>query len=206
MATYFNEPSHTFSEYLLIPGYTDERCIPQNVSLRTPLVKYRKGKEECPIMMNIPMTSAIMQSVSDDRMAIALAKEGGISFIYGSQSIEDQAAMVARVKGYKAGFVVSDSNLTPDSTLADVLALAEEKGHSTMAVILALSPSSGARGFQKLWLLGALEHRLHSCGSVAWIPRGTWDLPGPGTTPSSPALAGRFFTTEPPGKPYLFPP
>ena len=134
MATYFNEPSHTFSEYLLIPGYTDERCIPQNVSLRTPLVKYRKGKEECPIVMNIPMTSAIMQSVSDDKMAIALAKEGGISFIYGSQSIEDQAAMVARVKSYKAGFVVSDSNLTPDSTLADVLALVEENGHSTMAV------------------------------------------------------------------------
>ncbi len=134
MATYFNEPSHTFSEYLLIPGYTDERCLPQNVSLRTPLVKYRKGKEECPLMMNIPMTSAIMQSVSDDKMAIALAKEGGISFIYGNQTIEDQAAMVARVKSYKAGFVVSDSNLTPDSTLADVLELVEEKGHSTMAV------------------------------------------------------------------------
>ena len=134
MATYFNEPSHTFSEYLLIPGYTDERCLPQNVSLRTPLVKYRKGEEECPLMMNIPMTSAIMQSVSDDRMAIALAKEGGISFIYGNQTIEDQAAMVARVKSYKAGFVVSDSNLTPDSTLADVLELVEEKGHSTMAV------------------------------------------------------------------------
>jgi IMP dehydrogenase len=134
MATYFSEPSHTFSEYLLVPGYTDERCLPQNVSLRTPLVKYRKGEEECPIMMNIPMTSAIMQSVSDDKMAIALAKEGGISFIYGSQSIEDEAAMVARVKGYKAGFVVSDSNLTPESTLADVLALYEEKGHSTMAV------------------------------------------------------------------------
>ena len=134
MATYFNEPSHTFSEYLLIPGYTDERCIPSNVSLRTPLVKYRKGEEECPLMMNIPMVSAIMQSVSDDKMAIALAKEGGVSFIYGSQSIEDEAAMVARVKSYKAGFVVSDSNLTPDSTLADVLALVEEKGHSTMAV------------------------------------------------------------------------
>ena len=134
MATYLTEPSHTFSEYLLIPGYSDERCIPSNVSLRTPLVKYRKGKEECPIMMNIPMTSAIMQSVSNDTMAIALAKEGGISFIYGNQSIEDEAAMVARVKNYKAGFVVSDSNLTPDNTLADVLALVEEKGHSTMAV------------------------------------------------------------------------
>ena len=134
MATYFNEPSHTFSEYLLIPGYTDERCIPANVSLRTPLVKYKKGKEECPIMLNIPMTSAIMQSVSDDRMAIALAKEGGISFIYGSQSIEDEAAMVARVKGYKAGFVVSESNLTPDQSLKDVLLLVEKNGHSTMAV------------------------------------------------------------------------
>ncbi len=134
MATYFTEPSHTFSEYLLIPGYTDERCIPANVSLRTPLVKYRKGEEECPICLNIPMTSAIMQSVSNDGLAIALAKEGGLSFIYGSQSIEDEAAMVARVKNYKAGFVVSDSNLTPENTLADVLALVEAKGHSTMAV------------------------------------------------------------------------
>ncbi len=134
MATYLTEPSHTFSEYLLIPGYTDERCVPQNVSLRTPLVKYRPDTEECPIMMNIPMTSAIMQSVSNDTLAIALAKEGGVSFIYGSQSIEAQAAMVARVKGYKAGFVVSDSNLTPSSTLADVLDLVEENGHSTMAV------------------------------------------------------------------------
>ena len=134
MATYFTEPSHTFSEYLLVPGYTDERCIPQNVSLKTPLVKYRKGEEECPLMLNIPMVSAIMQSVSNDTMAIALAKEGGISFIYGNQSIEDEAAMVARVKGYKAGFVVSDSNLTPDNTLADVLALVEKNGHNTMAV------------------------------------------------------------------------
>ena len=134
MAMYFSEPSHTFSEYLLVPGYTDENCIPKNVSLKTPLVKYRKGQEECPLSLNIPMTSAIMQSVSNDTMAIALAKEGGISFIYGSQTIEDEAAMVARVKSYKAGFVVSDSNLTPDATLADVLALVELNGHSTMAV------------------------------------------------------------------------
>ena len=134
MATYFQEPSRTFSEYLLIPGYTDERCIPANVSLKTPLVKYRKGEEECPLSLNIPMTSAIMQSVSNDTLAIALAKEGGVSFIYGSQSVEDEALMVARVKNYKSGFVVSDSNLTPNDTLEDVLALAEEKGHSTMAV------------------------------------------------------------------------
>ena len=133
MAFYFKEPSHTFSEYLLVPGYSSAECIPSNVSLRTPLVKFKKG-EESEIYMNIPMTSAIMQSVSDDKMAVALAREGGISFIYGSQSIENEAAMVARVKAYKAGFVVSDSNITPAGTLADILALKEKTGHSTVAV------------------------------------------------------------------------
>ncbi len=134
MAFYYKEPSRTFSEYLLVPGYTGEGCIPANVCLKTPLVKYRKGEEEPSISLNIPLTSAIMQSVSNDTLAIALAKEGGISFIYGSQSIEDEAAMVARVKSHKAGFVVSDSNLKIDSTLSDVLELVEEKGHNTMAV------------------------------------------------------------------------
>ena len=133
MAFYYSEPSHTFSEYLLVPGYTAPECIPANVSLRTPLVKFKKG-EESPIYLNIPMVSAIMQSVSDDRMAIALAKEGGISFIYGSQSVEDEAAMVARVKGYKAGFVTSDSNLPPTGTLQDVLDLKKRNGHSTVAI------------------------------------------------------------------------
>ena len=134
MAYYFSEPSHTFSEYLLVPGYSSEECIPSKVSLRTPVVKYRKGEEEPALSMNIPMVSAIMQSVSGERMAVALATEGGNSFIYGSQSIEDEAAMVARVKHHKAGVVPSDSNLRPDQTLADVLALKEQTGHSTMAV------------------------------------------------------------------------
>ena len=134
MAFYYSEPSHTFSEYLLIPGYTSEECVPANVSLRTPLVKYRKGVEEPAISLNIPLTSAVMQSVSNDTLAIALAKEGGISFIFGSQSIESQAAMVAKVKGYKAGFVVSASNLTPDHTLSDVLALKAKNGFSTVAI------------------------------------------------------------------------
>ena len=134
MAYYYPEPSHTFSEYLLIPGYTSEDCIPANVSLKTPLTKFRKGLEEPAISLNIPLTSAIMQSVSNDTLAIALAKEGGLSFIYGSQSIEAQAQMVAKVKGYKAGFVVSASNLTPDNTLADVLALKAKNGFSTMAI------------------------------------------------------------------------
>ncbi len=133
MAYYYSEPSHTFSEYLLVPGYTSEKCIPANVTLRTPLVKFKKG-ETSAINLNIPLVSAIMQSVSDSGMAIALAKEGGISFIYGSQSIEDEAAMVAKVKNYKAGFVVSDSNLRPESTLGDVLRLVEKTGHSTIAI------------------------------------------------------------------------
>ena len=134
MAYYYPEPSHTFSEYLLIPGYTSEDCIPDRVSLRTPLTKYRKGVEEPAISLNIPLTSAIMQSVSNDSLAIALAKEGGISFIFGSQSIESQAAMVAKVKSHKAGFVVSASNLTPEHTLADVLELKERNGFSTVAI------------------------------------------------------------------------
>ncbi len=133
MAYYYPECSHTFNEYLLVPGYSSAECIPANVSLKTPLVRYKRGEEPA-ISMNIPLVSAIMQSVSGDRLAVALAQEGGVSFIYGSQSIEDEAAMVAKVKGYKAGFVRSDSNLRPDQTLADVLALKEENGHSTVAI------------------------------------------------------------------------
>ena len=133
MATYINEPSHTFNEYLLIPGYSSAECVPAAVSLKTPLVKYKKGEEPA-ISLSIPMVSAIMQSVSGDRLAIALAKSGGVSFIYGSQTIEQEAAMVAKVKAYKSGFVPSDSNVRPDQTLADVLRLKEETGHSTIAV------------------------------------------------------------------------
>lgn len=133
MAYYFNEVSHTFNEYLLVPGYSSAECIPANVSLKTPLVKFKKGEEPA-ISMNIPLTSAIMQSVSGDKLAVALAREGGVSFIYGSQSIEDEAAMVERAKSYKAGFVVSESNVTPDSTLKDILELKAKNGHSTVAV------------------------------------------------------------------------
>lgn len=133
MAFYFNEPSRTFSEYLLVPGYSCPECVPEKVSLKTPLVKHKKG-EKPELYINIPMTSAIMQSVSDDKMAVALAREGGVSFIFGSQSIESQAAMVEKVKAYKAGFVVSDSNVSPDETLGDILALKAKTGHSTVAV------------------------------------------------------------------------
>ncbi len=133
MATFINEPAHTFNEYLLIPGYSSSECVPANVTLKTPLVKYKKG-EESAITMNIPLVSAIMQAVSGDRLAVALATQGGVSFIYGSQSVEDEAAMVKRAKSYKAGFVKSDSNIRPDATLADVIAITERTGHSTLAV------------------------------------------------------------------------
>ena len=133
MAYIYQEPSHTFGEYLLVPGYSSAQCIPANVSLKTPVVKFKKGEQPA-ISMNIPLVSAIMQSVSDDKMAVALAKEGGISFIYGSQTVEQEAEMVRKVKSYKAGYVTSDSNLSPEMTLADVLALKEKTGHSTMPV------------------------------------------------------------------------
>ncbi|MBO5513064.1 MAG: IMP dehydrogenase [Mogibacterium sp.] len=133
MATVLKEPSRTFNEYLLIPGYSSSEARPDNVSLRTPVVKFKKGEEPA-LSMNIPLTSAVMQAVSDNNMAVALAKEGGISFIFGSQSIESQAEMVRKAKSYKAGFVPSDSNLKPTDTLQDVLNLKEEKGHSTIAI------------------------------------------------------------------------
>lgn len=133
MAFFYTEPSRTFDEYLLIPGYSSSECVPANVSLKTAVTRYCKGGEPA-ISMNVPLTSAIMQSVSDDRMAVALAKEGGISFVFCSQSVAAQAAMVARAKSYKAGFVVSDSNIQPQETLAEVLEITERNGHSTIAV------------------------------------------------------------------------
>lgn len=133
MAKYLNDISRTFSEYLLIPGLTTKGCTPDLVSLKTPLVKFKKG-ETSDITLNIPFVSAIMQSVSDDNMAIALAKNGGISFIFGSQPIDEQVEMVRKVKKYKSGFVISDANLTPEQTISDMIAIKEKNGHSTFGV------------------------------------------------------------------------
>ena len=154
MATFINEPSHTFNEYLLIPGYSSSECIPANVSLKTPLVRYKRG-EESAITMNIPLVSAIMQSVSGDRLAVALATEGGVSFIYGSQSIKDEADMVARAKNHKAGFVKSDSNVSVDATLADIIALKEKTGHSTVAVT-----SDGTADGKLLGIVTSRDYRV----------------------------------------------
>ncbi|MGD0727795.1 MAG: IMP dehydrogenase [Spirochaetia bacterium] len=154
MAFFYPEPSHTFSEYLLIPNLTRKECSADSVSLSAPLVRFAKGHEPG-IQLNIPFTSAIMQSVSDSSMAIALARCGGIAFIFVSQPIGSQAAMVERVKKFKAGFVVSDSNIRPDATLRDVLALRERTGHTTMAVT-----SDGTPTGQLLGMLTSRDYRL----------------------------------------------
>ena len=133
MAVYCKDVSRTFGEYLIIPGYSSKDCVASNVSLKTPAVRFKRG-ETPSVTLNLPLVSAIMQSVSDNKMAVALAREGGLSFIYASQSIESEAEMVAKVKSYKAGFVVSEANLSHDMTLADVLALKQRTGHSTMSV------------------------------------------------------------------------
>ena len=145
MAIYLNDVSRTFGEYLLIPGLTTKQCIPTNVSLKTPLVKHKAGEKPA-IELNIPFVSAIMQSVSGPKLAIELARNGGLSFIFGSQTIENQAEMVRKVKKFKAGFVTSDSNLTPDHTLADVLQLIARTGHSTIGITHDGSPNGRLLG------------------------------------------------------------
>ncbi len=145
MAKIISEVSHTFGEYLLIPGLTTKQCIPSNVCLKTPLVKYKKG-EKSAINLNIPFVSAIMQAVSDSGLAIELARNGGLSFIFGSQPIESQAEMVRKVKNFKAGFVISDSNVTPETTLADAIDLIQTTGHSTIGVTTDGTPNGKLEG------------------------------------------------------------
>ena len=165
MAYIFEEPSHTFDEYLLVPGYTGPDCIPANVSLQTPVVRYnKKAGEKCPLTMNIPMTSAVMQAVSDDKLAVALAKEGGISFIFGSQTIENQAAMVARVKAYKAGFVSSDTNIRPEQTLGELVEAIEKTGHSTVAVT-----EDGTANGKLLGIITERDFRINHCAAGAKV-------------------------------------
>lgn len=153
MAKYIEDVSRTFSEYLLVPGLTSKNSIPSNVSLVTPLVKFKRDTDPM-LHLNIPFVSAIMQSVSDDNMAIALARNGGLSFIYGSQPIDQQAEMVRKVKKFKAGFVVSDANLKPDNTLKDVIELKERKGYSTIGIT-----SDGSSHGKLLGLVTSRDYR-----------------------------------------------
>ncbi len=138
--------SRTFNEYLLVPNLTTRECTPERVSLSTPLTRYRQGEEACPVSLNIPLVSAIMQAVSDDRMAIELARQGGLAFIFGSQPVDRQCEMVRKVKKFKAGFVPSDSNLKPDDKLSDIIRLKQSTGHSTVAITDDGSASGVLRG------------------------------------------------------------
>lgn len=155
MAYIFPEESRTFSEYLLVPNLTTKSCIPNKVSLKTPLVAYRRGEEEPSLSLNIPLTSAIMQAVSDDGLAISLARQGGLSFIYGSQSVASQAKMVSSVKKFKAGIVTSKCNLKPDQTLADVIELKNKTGHSTVAIT-----DNGEANGKLLGLVTSRDYRI----------------------------------------------
>ena len=180
MPTVLKDTSHTFSEYLLVPAYSSCECVPQNVSLVSPIVKFKRG-EAPSLTVNVPLASAIMQSVSDDKLAVALAKEGGISFIFGSQSVESEAAMVARVKAYKAGFVTSDSNIRPTDTLADILALKEATGHSTVAVTEDGKPNGKLLGIvtgrdyrvSRMSLTDKVETFMTPLGKLITAPEGT---------------------------------
>ena len=155
MAQYLQDVSRTFSEYLLVPGLTTKECIPENISLKTPLVKFKKG-EDPKMFLNIPFVSAIMQSVSGSDLGIALSRNGGLSFIFGSQSIESQVEMVRKVKKFKAGFVISDANLTTESTLNDVVALKQKTGHSTIGIT-----EDGTSNGKLLGVVTSRDYRLN---------------------------------------------
>jgi IMP dehydrogenase len=157
MANYLEDVSRTFGEYLLIPGLTGKGCRPEAVSLETPLVRFKGKKNGGGIRLNVPVVSAIMQSVSGPELAISLARNGGLSFIYGSQGVESQAEMVRRVKKFKAGFVVSDSNLTPSHSLSDVLELGGRTGHSTIGVT-----DDGTANGRLLGLVTSRDYRIET--------------------------------------------
>lgn len=155
MAMVFEHESRTFSEYLLVPNLTTRLCTPERVDLSTAIVRYRKGVAESRLWINVPVVSAIMQSVSDAGMAIALARYGGLSFVFCSQSVASQVEMVRKAKKYKAGFVTSDSNVTPDATLADILAIKAKTGHSTIAVT-----DDGTSGGKLVGLVTSRDYRV----------------------------------------------
>lgn len=125
--------STIFAEYILLPGYTTSEQSSEKVSLKTPLTKFSQG-QSAKLNLNIPFTSAVMQAVSGAQMGISLAQEGGLAFIFSSQPIESQANMITRVKDYKAGFVVSKANLTPENTLQDALDLTQKTEYSTICI------------------------------------------------------------------------
>ena len=157
IAIVLSDVSRTFSEFLLLPNLTPRECTPHSVDLATPLCRFTRDSVP-ELRLNVPMTSSIMQSVSNDRMAVALARSGGLSFVFASQPVAAQAAMVQRVKKYKAGFVASDTNLPADATLQDVISVSHRTGHTTIAI----TEDGNADGR----LLGILTGRDYRLGHV----------------------------------------
>ncbi|WP_282178029.1 IMP dehydrogenase [Vibrio nereis] len=115
----------TFDDVLLVPAHST--VLPNTADLRTQLTKN--------ITLNIPMISASMDTVTEARLAIALAQEGGIGFIHKNMSIEQQAAEVRKVKKFEAGVVSDPVTVNPEATIADVVALTEKHGFAGFPVV-----------------------------------------------------------------------
>lgn len=155
MAYYFSEPSRTFGEYLLVPGLFSSECIPR-LSASKPAGQVPQGRRSLPPDHEHPHGFGY-HAVRFRRKArhCPLPKQGGVSFIYGSQSVQSEADMVRRVKAYKKGFVTSDSNLPPEATLADVLDLKTRTGHSTVAIT-----ADGTPHGKLLGIVASRDYRL----------------------------------------------
>lgn len=133
MAQIIQAVSRTFNEYLLLPNRTAADCSAAAVDLRTALVRYTVGQSSA-IELRTPFTSAIMQAVSSPELAIALARNGGLGFLHHNRSIDEQVEDVVTVKNFKAGFVVSDTNVRPEDSLRLLREVMARTGHSTAAV------------------------------------------------------------------------
>ncbi|WP_412538388.1 IMP dehydrogenase [Longispora sp. K20-0274] len=184
MAKIIAETSRTFNEYLLLPNRTRTDCSVGTVDLGTPLIRHRVGTPPA-IALRVPFTSAIMQAVSSPELAIALARDGGLSFVHHNQSIADQAAAVRRVKNFKAGFVTSDTNVRPDDTLGQLLAVMGRTGHSTAAVTDDGSPTGRLLGLVTSRDFHPQRHDLDGPVSGRMIPVAELPTAGSETTLSA---------------------
>ncbi|RQW62312.1 IMP dehydrogenase [Vibrio viridaestus] len=115
----------TFDDVLLVPAHST--VLPNTADLRTRLTK--------DITLNIPMLSASMDTVTEARLAIALAQEGGIGFIHKNMPIEEQARQVRQVKIFEAGMVTSPITVAPEATIADVMELTQKHGFAGFPVV-----------------------------------------------------------------------
>ncbi|HHQ4772499.1 TPA: IMP dehydrogenase [Aeromonas veronii] len=115
----------TFDDVLLVPAHSE--VLPNTADLRTKLTSA--------ISLNIPMISAAMDTVTEARLAIALAQEGGIGFIHKNMSIEQQAAEVRKVKKYESGVVTDPVTVRPDMTIAQIKELSHKNGFAGYPVV-----------------------------------------------------------------------